>query len=228
MLTEDERALIRKAFSQGPAALFDAGLDPEAIHVFLERGDVQAELHMLEREFKNQEAIYGRTRFIAKRQLTRLTPGAAAILGRALAGPIYSRDDKGNVLLDVKGQPLLAQPEPSPTQMRAAENILDRMGIEGKTAVDKTTDVNVTLLLKDAEAKTIEVSADPALETKEEQALSRERMRTAMDQLKGLLPKARETLVKKLLPGKKNGGKSKEQAAKRPTGKSKKAANKKA
>ena len=205
MLTEDEKSLVRKAFSQGPAALIDAGFDAESARTFLEREDVQAALHLLDREFKNQEAIYGRTRFIAKRQLARITPGAVAVLGQAVAGPLYARDNQGNILMDYKGRPILQQPEPSPVQLRAAEDILDRIGVEGKTAVDKSADVNVTDLLKDADAKLIDVDADPDAKSHEERALSRERMRTAMEQLRQMIPEAREALMQKLLPGKTNG-----------------------
>lgn len=193
MLNEEEKSLVRRLFMSGPAVLFDEGYKGEAISQFLSRADVKAEMDLFQAEFHQQEAISSRTRFMGKRLLTKLSPGAIAMLGQALAGPIYVRDKEGNLITDAKGHPILRQPEPSGIQFAAATQILDRLGVSSDKPVDKSADVNIGLLYKtgDEDAKVV-LDTDVLHVTEEQRALSRERVRNAIELLMGSLPIAKE------------------------------------
>lgn len=197
MLTDQERSLVRRAFTQGPSVLLEDGYTSESIKSFLTREDVRSELEILQIEFNNQEALFGRTKFVAKRQLTKLAPGAAAILGQALAGPVYARDNAGNVLTNATGAAILVQPEPTLNQLRAAETILDRIGVEGDMKVDRAQDVNLRVLFDPNTTKKIRIEQDESM-SEEQRSLSRERIRNAIEALRPKLGLALAAVDKKL------------------------------
>jgi hypothetical protein len=209
ILTDEERALTRNAFHQGPAALIEAGFTPEEMGAFLRRPEVVGELNLLTKEFEEQKHLGDRAKFMARRNLSRLVNGATAVLARSLAGPRYARDNKGQILLDARGHPVLVEPETTPIQLRAAESVLDKLGVADQKGVfaDVAGDVNVTLMLQAAE-ETMRLDDDPELVTDEQRALSREKVRNIIELLMPEVDDAR----KKALPGPK---KAKKKASKK-------------
>lgn len=191
MVTPAERQLIHRIFAQGPSALAEAGYDGDTAQAFLRRDDVQREWAALQREFDSQEIVFGHTRFVLRRQLTRLGPGALAVLGTALAGPEYARNASGTILTDAKGHPILVEPEPTPTQMIAARDILDRLDVEG-AAKEEPLRANINILFQKERAEKITLPIDPALGSEEERALSRERIRNVIAVLHERLPTLRD------------------------------------
>jgi len=216
-LTEQEKNIVRRAFSMGPAALLDDGYTWANIGDFLARPDVKAELELLQSEFNNQDALLTRSKFVAKRQLARFAQGAVAVLGQALAGPVYARDNKGNILMDAQGRPIMQSAPPHEMQYNAATQILNRLGVDTDKPADRAGDMNVQLLFKSGEASAkVQITTDPALLTSEEQALSRERVRNAFEKLAKRLPEAQAKIKAAL-----GNPQPEEAAAKKPKKKSK-------
>lgn len=199
MATPEERNLIRRAFAEGPSILLEEGYTAEMIRSFMDRADVQAEIQLLQIEFNNQEAMFGRSVFLAKRNLAKLAPGAAAVLGQALSGPIYRRDKDGNVINDANGNPVMQHPGVTTVQLRAAEAIMESMGVDPKSRPDKAADANLVGAFKPPVAK-VDVD-DKKLLTEDERTISRERVRNVILQLRDRLPALRkkvdETIKKK-------------------------------
>ncbi|KKL87581.1 hypothetical protein LCGC14_1933270 [marine sediment metagenome] len=220
-LSSDERNTIELVFMRGPAALLERNWTLEQIYEFFDRLDVKAEMELLAQEFKHQEAYHSRIKFGIKRQLARLAPGATAILGAALAGPLYSRDSEGRIQMDVKGQPILAEAGPTVSQVRAATEILDRIGVgeERQGGLDRgvAPDVNVNVILHRDEKMRYKVETDPNYTTEEERALSRERMRNVIEIVRQDLPEAREKATRALLGAPKKKAKKKRTGVKKKT-----------
>ncbi len=195
MVTQDERNLIRRIFSQGPSVLFDNGYDVQSAQEFLQRDDVKAELTVLTSEFSNQDALSARTRFSTRQQIAKLAPGAVAVLGSGLLGPVYRRDAKGAIELDVKGRPVLDRPEPTLKQLRSAEVVLDSLGIDPRNK-NGPVDINLNLSIGVAAARVLD--HDPEDKVKGQQTLSRERQRTTIEALMAKFPDLKDRVLKKL------------------------------
>lgn len=202
MLTDQERRLVRDLFAGGPAVLLDEGLSIDQITEFLSREDVAAELRLLETEFNHRDTLEARTRFMTRRALGRLGPAAAAVLGRALAGHVYARGSDGNILRDSKGNLVVRDAGPDGIQVASARAIMDKLGVDDPRLVThpggggSSTDIETVIRdqLADEEKVKVVLKEDPNLKTEEEKALSRERIRTAIDKL---MPKLRERLEDK-------------------------------
>lgn len=205
MLNDHERSLINRTFAQGPAVLFEEGYDEDGVREFLSRPDVRAAFVLLEREMDSQEALSLRSRYVTRRSLSRLSQGAVAVLGQALAGPQYLMTEKDGVqvaVTDAKGNPILRRPEVTPIQMRAAENIMDSMGIRYGAAKHNSTpgaDVNVEILFKDPDTDAaVEIADDPEHTAVAQKALSRERVRTVIEVLSEKVPALHENVKRNL------------------------------
>lgn len=192
-LTEDDKRLVHHAFYRGPAALIDEGYEPTDLREFFDRTEVQFELALLKREYDLHDGLKSRGKFIARRALHQLIEPAQAVLLQGLAGPEYVRDaETNNVMRDSRGYPLLVNPDITQSQRWAVKTILDGAGINDfRISMDPGIDNNVELLFKKAETPRT-IDAEPLGQTPEEQALSRERVRTAIDTLIPRLPAARE------------------------------------
>ena len=195
MLTAQDEKLIRQSFSQGPSALLEAGFDPDEIGAFLRRPEVRAQFAILNREFDQEAALAARTRFLARRQLSGLRDGAVAVLAQALAGPDYlmvMKDGERVIATDAKGMPILRRPEITPTQVRAAERIFDALGVGYQKAPNggvAFSDGGVEALFDNAGDETqVVIEDDPEHTAEAQRALSRERVRTAIDLLARKVP----------------------------------------
>lgn len=191
MLTEADRQLLQRIFAFGPAALVEEGYDAKQAQDFLARSDVQEAWAALQREFDKQEVVFGHTRFTLRRQLSRLGPGATAILAAALAGPQYARSKDGTLLTDAKGHPIVVDPEPTFGQLHAAEDVLDRLDVAGKTKDDGAR-TNINILFQQEREARVTLPVDPTLETEEQRALQRERVRNVIETLRTRLPVLRQ------------------------------------
>lgn len=191
MLTEADRQLLQRAFAHGPAALVEEGFSAADAAAFLARPDVQQAWAAFQREYDKQEVIFGHTKFVLRRQLTRLGPGATAILATALAGPRYARNAQGTILTDAKGHPILEEPEPTFGQLHAAKEVLDRLEVVNRTK-DEGARTNINILFQqDRTEQRTALVVDPALESEEQRALSRERVRNIIEALRDKLPALR-------------------------------------
>lgn len=206
MLTEAERSIVHRTFAQGPAILFEEGFDEKAASDFLRRPDVQSEMLLLERELDHQESLAARSRYVARRQLARLTPGAVAVIGQALLGPRYLMrpDESGNQVIatDVDGKPITLRKEPTAQQLRASEMVLEALGVPHQRARngEAQTTPNIEILFrstKETTAAKIDVD-DPALSKEAQRALSRERVRNVIEILAERVPALHQRAIESL------------------------------
>jgi hypothetical protein len=176
-----------------------AGYSMEQIHAFFQREDVRAEMAALDREFKHGAIFSARTQYATRKQLAQLAPGAVGLLAKAMAGPQYLRGPDGTILKDARGFPILKESELTPNQLRAAEIVVDAVGGGDAKNTSYHGDVQVNVLLASNISK-VTIDQDSANATPEQQALSRERMRNAIDHLMLKLPTVQER-VRKALAG---------------------------
>lgn len=178
--------------------MIDAGYSADQVRAFFARDDVAAEMDALDREFKHAPAFEARTRYQTRRGLSQLSPGAVGLLARAMAGPKYARGPNNEILRDARGFPILQEAEVTSAQLRAAEIVVDAVGGSDGKADHIRGDVQIGVLIA-AEA-TVTIEHDPAATTEEQKALSRERMRNAIDRLLLKLPEVRERVTRALEP----------------------------
>lgn len=201
MLTPEEQQLVRETFARGPAALIEAGFDAEQIKLFLARADVTEYYGLLDRELGVSDALEIRTRFLAKRRLAQLQPGAIAVLGRALAGPQYLRvggPDGDRIAVGAFGRPIVTTPEVTPVQLRAAEAVLENLGVTpGRVKPAEGVDVSVEILFRDGHPQA-SIEEDPSHTREAERALSRERVRNVILQLAPEVPGLAKRLNERL------------------------------
>jgi hypothetical protein len=181
-LTHQERMLVKSAFARGPAALLEAGITPEGVGEFMRRAEVQAEFTLLAQEFDHQDVLSDRTKFMSRRELARLVPGATALLARALAGPVYARNADGTVQLDPQGNRMVLEAEPTALQQRAAEEILDTLSIKAQKGEELVQGKDLVTMFYAAE-EVVNLQDDPNQHTEEQRALSREKVRNAIEVL---------------------------------------------
>jgi hypothetical protein len=216
-LNSDERNTIELAFMRGPGALLERGWNHDQIASFFDRPDVKLEIEALTHEFAKRDIYAGRLKFGLKRELARFGQGATAMLGAALAGPIYMRDNEGNIITDAKGHPVTREVGPTRNQIVAATEILDRIGIppEGKSGPGgERGNVEVNLTFGQDERMKLKIEDDPVHTTKEEKALSRERCRNVIAVLSEKLPAIRARADKALAPRKRPKVRKKKKRAK--------------
>lgn len=225
-LSQKERELVARIASLGPSVMFEMGMDTVAAHDFMSRKEVRAELERLNQEFNHQDVIQALTRFNAKRQLARLVPESVDVLRKALAGPTYVRGPDGKPKISLlDGDFAVEEPEPTATQMRAAAEVLDRVGVAGANKMERIPNLNLNVLFKGEEAASVAVEVeDQSLQTEEQRALSRERVRNFILMLSGRLKDIQSSdasaeLVGVLKPKSKSKSKSKSKTAKAARGK---------
>lgn len=195
MLNDTERLLIQRAFSQGPAAFLDAGFTDAESAKFCARPDVRSFMALLERELDHKDALEVRSRYLARRALSSLSPGALAIIGQALSGPQYlthkTADNVTAISVDANGKPILLRAEVTPTQLRAAELVMDGIGVPYTRAKnDQVAGIgaDVTPLFKVGDAPATVVTDDPDHTLPSQRALSRERVRAVITVLSSRVP----------------------------------------
>lgn len=199
MLTDQEHRLAVLSSYLGPAALIEEGWSPDAIAAFISRQDVLDVWKLLKREFDIHEGLRARAKHAALRNLFRMIDPASAVVAQALAGPEYRRDERGNVVTDPRGTPLLVTAEITPTQLRAAELVLESSGVrDHRIRGDAATDPSLKLLFSISDERAVEIEDDPEHSTEEQKALTRERMRTAIERLAPRLIAARSVVKRGL------------------------------
>lgn len=186
MLNDQERSLVQRVWSQGVAPLYEEGFDADAIRVFLHRHDVQAEMQLLDQEHKHLKTIEARRRYITTRNMAKLSDGATAVIARAMAGPRYVRNpETGQILNDANGNPIVEQAEMTPMQMRAAEAVLDALGVGDHRKGNEPVHVEALQLnvMVETTEEAPDIEYDPDAVSEDQRALSRERVRNAILQL---------------------------------------------
>jgi hypothetical protein len=201
-LTHQERMLVKNAFFRGPVALSEVGISPEGVGEFMRRAEVTAEFTLLAQEFDHQDVIADRTKFMARRELSRLVPGATALLARALAGPVYSRNEDGTVALDENGKRMILEAEPTPLQQRAAEEILDILSVKSQKGEEMVQGKDMITMFYAAE-EVVNLQDDPHQHSEEERALSREKVRTVIELLTPKVQEIKEQVEVAMTPKRK-------------------------
>lgn len=198
-LTIHERGLIEQIASLGPSILFEHGMDEKAAQTFMERPEVATYLERLAVEVQHQAVLGTLTRFSARRQLSRLVPESVRVLREALAGPAYvihdvidteTGESRRQVQRDLLGKPVFSLPEPTSNQLRAAAEVLDRVGVVGTQTkvIERVTPENVADLIHREEIVDSTFAINPDAESHEQQTLSRERVRNVLEVLRKRLP----------------------------------------
>lgn len=199
MLTNEERVLVRRLWSTGPSVLFDLGYPAEKVYEFIMRPDVVIEMSQLDAEFKHGQTFEVRAKYLTRREMTRLSSRATETVERAMEGPKYAKDPDGNILRDARGLPIIREPETTPVQLRAAETVLASIGVENqKSEYRGDVQINALLMQRDSEVESIEL--DATSQSAEQQALSRERMRNAIERLLKKLPEVRDRVTNAITP----------------------------
>lgn len=94
---------------------------------------------------------------------------------------------------DARGHYMVANAETTPVQLRAAQSVLDALGVtDPKLSLHLVgSDIEVHRLMDVAESEE-ELTYDDKYETNDDRALSRERMRNAIERLRERMPQLRE------------------------------------
>lgn len=194
-VSDDDLALVEALMVEGPSAFTNRGLSSDDAADFLQRPEVRATLERINSELGQQEALMALVRFTGRRKLSKLVPKAVEVLDDALDGPLYAMHEVIDAAsgervvvprLDTKGEPIMLRPGPTPVQLRAATEVLDRVGLAPTTKIqlDRAGSINLPQLL----GRVVE-SQDPVLPemegSREQQGLSRERVRNAIEVLRG-------------------------------------------
>jgi hypothetical protein len=215
VLNEQDRLWVKLYFAHGPTALLEEGFREEDMRAFLARPEVANAVELLNQEFRYQQPLLDRAKFMVRRNLAKLGPHTVAVLGQSLVGPTYARDATGAVKLDTRGRPIMLQPAPTRTQVKAAEIVLERMGVEGDLAkINLGADTNMQQAYLKPHPRMEDAPKlvhDPSLVTEKERAVSRERIRNAIEALRSRLAGAKEKVDTAL-----NGGKKPRRKAPRP------------
>jgi len=218
-LTIADRKAIELVFMRGPSGLLEEGWTTDEIAEFLQKDEVRQCLEAMLVACSGQETASARVRYGLRRGMTRLAPEALDVFRKALAGPKYLRNKQGKIMIGLHG-PLVEEPQPTSNQLRAALELLDRLGLPPESRdvhrerAPHTLNVNVITGAQDK--KTIaEVLSDEG--THEERVLSRERVRGVIDALTKKLPNLRAKLLPLSAPKKGNGKKPKPSAGKKPS-----------
>lgn len=180
VLTSDETELVRLCFMRGPSALFETGYTTDEAMAFLRRPEVRARLDLLNQEYLHREESEIRTRFMVRRRLSERAIDAANMLSDALDGPVYERCGENLYRLSAAA--------PTETQVAVAQDILDRLGCRTFDRTQPIVDGGQlsVLLSQAAEQATVQLVEEEG-KTPVERALSRERVRVAMEKLRGVL-----------------------------------------
>lgn len=192
-LTADDRRWVDLLFQFGPARLIDEGFSVEERDAFLQRDDVRDEVRRLAYEYQTQEHTEARVKYATRRRLFNLAPRAVGVLEDAMNGVRYARDDYGNIIFDSYSNPILLPQGADQRQLRAAEMVLEMLGISPDTESIKV-EVNVAALLQQERTK-LAIAQDTGLKSDEEKGIARERVRVAMEKL----TKSSPELVKRAL-----------------------------
>lgn len=177
--------------------LVQAGYSADQVRAFFDREDVQLEMAAMDREFKHASTFNARTQYATRKSLAQLSPGAVGLLARAMAGPVYARGPSNEILRDARGFPIIREAELSPMQLRAAEIVVDAVGGKDAKMDGYRGDVQINVLLANTK-QGVEIEHDVSATTPEQKALSRERMRNAIDRLMLKLPAVQERVQKAL------------------------------
>jgi len=196
-VTPSERDLIDRYCVEGPQAFYREGYTPTQVHEFMSRPDVKRLMSSLITEFRDSEMYEAIQKFALRRQLSRLAPGAVSVMAQSLVGPTYVREEDGSLKTDNKGRYVVSRAAPTRTQVRVAQDLLDRLGVVPDDKIG-LPNVNVNVLIQKPKADESDVEIDYGSETYEDRALSRERMRTAMLQLTGRIQEAHTKVQKQL------------------------------
>lgn len=198
VLTPEERTLVEQIASLGPVILFEQGMSEEDAQAFMDRPEVKAYLERFALEVQHQDVLGTLTRFSARRQLARLVPESIEVLRRALVGPMYRFervfDKDGNETIQVRrdlggNSPLVDIPEPTSNQLRAAGEVLDRVGVIPAQKLEARISVSsVSEIMQREQVIDTTFAVNPETESYEQQTLSRERVRNVLEILKGRLP----------------------------------------
>jgi len=112
-----------------------------------------------------------------------------------LRGCVYKRDSDGNLVFDAETRkPVVRDFGPDAMQVSVAQDVLDRIGVHDKQATEKGMEINVNLLLGAEERSAVRIQYADGLKSEQERALSRERVRTAIEQLFPQVVAARKML----------------------------------
>jgi hypothetical protein len=195
-LTPPELALLDEVFMHGPSVLKDAGWSSEQVSAFLSRPEIRLYFTDLLSDYNAQEIHALRTKFVTRRRLSRLSGASVATLRDALRGRLYKRNTDGSIAVDPEThKPIIMEYEPDPLQVAVARDVLDRVGVHDKQTLEKGPDVSLSIILGADERSAVKLEYAPGLETEQERALSRERVRTAIEKLMPQVEGARQKAI---------------------------------
>lgn len=118
-LTEEESDLCKQIMMFGPEFLRSVRKwNAAKVTAFLGRAEVRKEIERLTRQYEDRDGIQERTQFLAQLRVNSMVPAALSVMARALRGAY--RDQEGKVV-----------EAPTPQQVNAAQDILNRANIQG-------------------------------------------------------------------------------------------------
>lgn len=192
MLSDHDRKLIHQCFLRGPRALLEAGMTREEIRDFYANPEARNYQNLLQSEHEFDAIFTARARTVTRRDLSQLAQPAAAVLARALSGPdyLFIQDHEGNEVLAIgpKGRPIIRRPEPTQTQVRAAEKVLEGLGVlfaPNKIVMELAGEANIRL---DSGVSNAAIVAHAEATTPSDRARSREKVRQFIEGIKDEIP----------------------------------------
>ena len=190
MLTKVQKDRVLQLFMLGASNRYEGFADKVQADLFWTNPDVREELTRIMLEYDNSDAGLSRVRYGAQRALIRMVPKSLDLMAAGLAGPIYERDTDGHIMYDTNFQPKLLEAAPTNAQLGIAEDVLDRLGVKEDTDLG-ARDISVKLLMG-LEAKAVDkLTYNIKDASPEQRALSRERVRNAINFLIPKVAKAR-------------------------------------
>lgn len=210
-MTDQDKKLATVAFTGGPSALLEEGMTVAEVKAFIGRPEIHQYMQALDAELPIHQSLMDRQKFVAKRALARLAPQAVQLLADAMRGIEYEKDADGNIVMEVttkgKGRtaeeikrPKIKHIPPADYQVEAAQDVLDRIGVNEKSAVDAGTSVSVKLMFDDAQKSGVEIPYASTHMTEKQKVASRERLRTVMEKLYGKMTAVQQEMKALIAP----------------------------
>jgi hypothetical protein len=204
MLTKEEQQNVLVLFMHGWSGLFESGLSFEEVKAFTSRVEVHEYLELLNNEFKTHDDVLARQKFIMQRLLGRMTTQALHVIRQSLEGPTYARGGPHNaVLYDAEGNYVVKEAAPTNNQLRAAHDLLDRLGVNIEQPMPSKNELNVTQIINNHATPAGHLGGSVAYDdggnlTEAQRALSREKRRNLLDGLRKHVPAQVEKVNAKL------------------------------
>lgn len=161
-LTHEEEEVCRNVMMFGPEYLRSTRKwNAVKVKSFLERAEIKREIETLRRQYEDRSGIQERTQFFAQVKVNSMVPAALNVMARALRGE-YKDPTDGHLV-----------PAPTPQQVSAAQDILDRANIQGSKYAGNDSVPSI-------DARSVQIAIGGAVDSHSLDSKSREKVRNIL------------------------------------------------